>query len=42
MLLISEVKEMTAVSLEPCRLLEVKTICVSCFLKAAYQPHRQM
>lgn len=42
MLFISEVKEMSAVSLEPYRLQEVKTICVSCFSKAAFQPHGQM
>lgn len=42
MLFISEVKEILTVSLESYRLLEVKTIYVSCFSKAAYQPHKQM
>lgn len=42
MLFIYGVKEMSTVSLETYRLLEVRMICVSCFSKAAYQPHRQM
>lgn len=49
LLFVSEIKDSSAVCLEPHRLLEIKTVCLVCVScvclvtqKAAYQPHRQM